>query len=234
MNPTYRLYYAPDNASLIVRLVLEEMALHYDTCLVDRSVGAQGSAAYLALNPAGHIPTLITPDGPVSETAAILLWLADRHGQMAPSVNAPGRGVFLKWLFFASNTLQVGLRLNFYPEKYVGAEANHQAALRAQMQTVLPTHLTLLEQLANEGHDWFGSVEPSVLDYHIACCLRWSALYPDTGPGWFQLSDYPNLAALALQLEQRPAVATAQLAEGLGPTPFTAPQLCTPPEGSAF
>lgn len=234
MTPTYRLFYAPDNASLIVRLVLEEMALPYDTCLVDRSVGAQAEPAYLALNPAGHIPTLMTPDGPISETAAILLWLADRHGQMAPSVDAPDRGVFLKWLFFASNTLQAGLRLNFYPEKYVGAEIRHQAALQAQMQTVLPAHLTLLELLVNERHDWFGGLEPSVLDYHIACCLRWSALYPDANPDWFHLSDYPGLNALALRLEHRPAVAAAQLAEGLGPTPFTAPHPCNPPEGSAL
>jgi len=45
------LHYAPDNASLIVRIVLEELALPYETVLVDRSASAQSSDAYLKLNP---------------------------------------------------------------------------------------------------------------------------------------------------------------------------------------
>ena len=91
MSP-YRLHYAPDNASLIVRLALEELGRPYETVLVDRRAKAQRSPAYLALNPAGRIPTLETPDGPISETGAILLWLADRHGALAPAAGDPARG----------------------------------------------------------------------------------------------------------------------------------------------
>ncbi len=47
----YRLHYAPpDNASLIVRLALEELGQPYQTVLVDRSVTAQASTAYLKIN----------------------------------------------------------------------------------------------------------------------------------------------------------------------------------------
>ncbi len=230
----YVLHYAPDNASLIVRLILEEMGQPYDTRLVDRRTGAQHGAAYRRLNPAGHIPALETPDGPISETGAIVLWLADRHGNMAPASTDPARGAFLKWLFFLSNTLQAGLRMTFYPDKYIGDDAAGQAALRQHMFGELTAHLRLLEQEAKSGHVWFGGASVSVFDYYLACCLRWFALYPEPKSGWFSLADYPELHRLVVRLEGQPAVKAAQQAEGLGPCPFSAPVLARPPEGSAL
>ncbi len=230
----YVLHYAPDNASLIVRLVLEDLGVTYETRLVERGLRAQESAAYRKLNPAGHIPALETPDGPISETAAIVLWLADRHGRMAPAFNAPARGAFLKWVFFLSNTLQAGMRIAFYPEKFIGDDRLEQEALRRHVQGELAKHLTLLEQEAQAGHSWFGGPEVSVFDYYLACCLRWCALYPQLHSEWFCLADFPRLFALARRLETCPAVRVAQKAEGLGPTPFSAPVLAQPPEGSAL
>ncbi|MDP4990215.1 MAG: glutathione S-transferase N-terminal domain-containing protein, partial [Marivita lacus] len=107
------LHYAPDNASLVVRLVLEELRLPYRTALVDRSVSAQQGAAYKRLNPVGRIPALETPDGPIFETAAICLWLADRHREgacLSPDLTDPQRGTFLSWLFFLSNTVHAEMR----------------------------------------------------------------------------------------------------------------------------
>ena len=120
MSPRYRLHYAPDNASAIVRLALEELGLPYAPVLVDRRAEAQRSAAYLKLNPAGRIPVLETPEGPISETGAILLWLADRHGdgRMAPAPDAPTRGAFLAALFFLANTLHPDLIMCFYTHRY--------------------------------------------------------------------------------------------------------------------
>ena len=93
---SYVLHYAPDNASLIVRLALEELGVPYRTALVDRSVKAHRGAAYRALNPAGRIPTLETPQGPISETGAILLWLAETHGALLPGAGAWSRPAWLK------------------------------------------------------------------------------------------------------------------------------------------
>ena len=84
MSHRLRLHYAPDNASLCIRLALEELGLPYETVLVNRATHAQRSPAYLALNPNGLIPVLETPDGPLFETGAILLWLADTHGGLRP------------------------------------------------------------------------------------------------------------------------------------------------------
>ncbi|UYV37756.1 glutathione S-transferase family protein [Rhodobacteraceae bacterium D3-12] len=233
MTPTYRLHYAPDNASLIVRLALEELGLPYETALVDRAANAQASAAYRSLNPHGLIPVLETPNGAIFETGAILLWLADTHGVLAPAPDAPERGDFLKWLFFLSNTLHPGLRMLFYPAKYAGADPTHQAALSATMQSALKTHLQALDNLAATHPPYFNAIPVSALDLYLPPLLRWAALYPSGGTAWFSLSDTPHLAAHAARIEQRPSVGRAILAEGLGETPFTRPIHATPPEGSA-
>jgi glutathione S-transferase len=232
---TYVLHYAPDNASLIVRLALEELGQPYRTVLVDRSRAGQHSAAFRALNPAGLIPVLETPDGPLFETAAILLWLADRHGAMAPAPGAPGRGDFLKWLFFTSNTVHAQLRMLFYPEKYLGEDRSAQENLVRTLTRRSTAHMTLPDalDLLDARMVVRGDAPPEVLDYYIAALLRWCALYPVGGTAWFDLNEYPGLLILAQNLQRRPAVKAAQAAEGLGPTPFTAPVFANPIEGSA-
>lgn len=226
------LHYAPDNASLVIRLALLERGLPFTTRLVDRAARAQKSPAYLALNPAGVIPVLETPDGPLSETAAILLWLGERHGGLGPGPGDPGRGAFLKWLFFTSNTLHADLRLVFYPESYAGPDQAAQQALHSGATARLRDHLALLDTLARAGHPWFAGPDPSALDLYVAALLRWSALYARLGTGWFDPGAVPALMAMAARLETRPSVARAAADEGLGPTPFTRPQPCRPPEGS--
>ena len=226
---TYTLHYAPDNASLIVRLALDEMGLPYRTELVDRRTRQQDSAAYRRLNPAGLIPVLETPDGPLSETAAILLWLVDRHGALGPGVADAQRAGFLKWLFFTSNTLHADLRMIFYPETYApGAEAALHAGVTARMGR----HYGLLDALCGQG-TWFGGADLSVIDLYVVVTMRWAALYAPGG-AWFDAGAFPALAGLAARVEARESVARAAQAEGLGARPFTAPARPTPPEGSAL
>lgn len=234
MTPCYRLHYAPDNASLIVRLVLEELGLPYETVLVDRASGAQTTASYRALNPAGLIPTLQTPDGAIFESGAILLWLADRHGRLAPAHNSSERAAFLKWLFYLSNTVHTNLRMTFYPSQYVGSDDAAQDALRSGARANLCASLDLLEDLALTQQGWFNDASPSVCDFYLVAMLRWMALYPSGDTGWFKLQDWPSLLQLASRLETRPSVAALCVAEGMHPNPFSTPRPPNPPEGSAL
>lgn len=225
----YTLHYAPDNASLIIRLVLETADIPYHATLVNRALREQDSAAYRALNPAGLIPTLVTPHGPVSETGAILLWLGDTHG-LAPAPNHPARAAFLKWLFFLSNTAHADLRQIFYPQLHVppDATAGHHALLTARMIR----HVTLLDRAAADHPGLFTAY--GLLLPYTAALMRWSVLYPAHAPRWLSLTSYPTLAPLLMHLDSTPAAQTVARAEGLGPLPFSAPILPRPPEGSAL
>lgn len=230
----YILHYAPDNASLVIRLVLEELGVPYETRLVDRAARAQQSAAYRTLSPVGRIPALETPQGPIFETAAIALWLADTHRALAPRPDAPDRARFLSWLFFLSNTIHAELRLLFYPATVCGPDSEAQAVLRAHVQDNLTGHFTLLDAECAGGAVLGGPV-PSICDLYAVALLRWPVLYPAAADrSWYRLDRWPALHDLACRLEHRPSAQNAARAEGLGPKPFSAPRLPNPPEGSAL
>ncbi|WP_299729792.1 glutathione S-transferase family protein [uncultured Tateyamaria sp.] len=221
---SYVLHYAPDNASLVIRLALEHQGVPYRTRLVDRSKQAQSSPAYLALNPNGLIPALETPDGAMFETTAILLYLSEQHGKLMPKAGSE-RAAALKWLVWLGNTLHPMLRIMFYPHIYTKGDIEDiRTPARAQI-----THmLGLLEQAQDVA--WLeGPI--SAMSCYLAPMLRWCAIYG--GPAWFDLSDHPRLMDFALLMEQTEPVHRAIAAEGLGATPFSAPRPATPPEGSA-
>jgi len=232
MTQSYRLHYAPDNASLIIRLALEELGQPYETVLVDRAATAQRSADYLALNPAGRIPTLETPDGPISETAAILLWLGDRHGGLVPRVTAPERAAFLNWLLYVANTLHPDMIQLFYVHRYGPEAAWPQIRTAAQKRIARALRVLETEAFARLP-GWLCSQPPSALDLYLAAILRWIQIYPTGGTHWFNLSDCPKLGAMCAALETRPSVAALSAAEGMGARPFTNPAYPAPPEGSA-
>jgi glutathione S-transferase len=197
--------------------------------LVDRSTRQQDGAAYRALNPSGLIPTLETPQGPIAETGAILLWLADTH-RLAPPPGHAERPVFLQWLFFLSNTAHADLRRIFYPHQYCPAEAiaAHHEILAARMVQ----HFRLLDAAARRHPGLFGPAMP--LGAYTVTLSRWSALYPEDAARWFVLDDFPAIRALAHAQEARVETPVIARAEGLGPHPFTAPGYPDPPEGSVL
>lgn len=225
----YRLHYAPDNASLIIRFVLDGAGIPYHTVLVDRSRRQQDSPGYRALNPTGLIPTLETPHGPISETGAILLWLNDTHG-LGPAPASPDRLAFLKWLFFLSNSAHADLRQMFYPRQYCPAEA--LAAHREIMAARVLHHFAMVEAAAAVHPVLFAPARP--LGVYAVVLTRWAALYATGSQPWFDLADYPSLSALARAQEARVETPVIAKAEGLGLHPFTAPEHPDPPEGSVL
>ena len=228
MSNPLRLYYAPDNASLCVRLALEELGLAYETVLVDRSTQAQKSETYLALNPNGVIPVLETSQGAIFETGAILLWLAETQDRLIPPAGTPERMHALQWMIWLTNTLHPTLRMMFYPTQY--ADGDH-APTHCMAARRLKAQLDLLA--AAQTTDWLDSDTPSIHACYLAPMLRWAALYGG-GDMWFDLTDWPRLHAFAKRVEARDSAQKAALAEGLGQTPFSDPSPCNPPEGSAL
>ena len=109
-----------------------------------------------------------------------------------------------------------------------------QATVRGVVQNRLKRHLSILDDLAASPGPFLQGAQVSVLDYYIACMMRWMALYPAAEDrGWFALETTPHLAQRLAWLELRPAVETANTAEGLGTPVFTRPSHPQPPEGSA-
>ncbi|MBJ7539943.1 glutathione binding-like protein [Marinomonas transparens] len=88
-----------------IGIALEEMGLSYDAHLIDITAGDQNDEDYRRLSPNGKIPTLSDPNGPhgeqifLMETGAILLYLAEKTGQLLPT-DPRERIECMQWLFF--------------------------------------------------------------------------------------------------------------------------------------
>jgi glutathione S-transferase len=218
---TLTLHHAPDFASTIVRFALEELELPHTLAIVDIDGGALASAEYRRVNPVGLIPALETDDGPMFETAAILLWLVDRTGRLGPGPNDPDRAAFLSWLFFTSNALHQAALAMFYPHRPAG-ETN-TAAAEAAAQDQIVARLGLIEaMLATQSPRWLSPDHPGVLGYYIGVLVRWLILLPPA-PYGIVLDDFPHLQTVLAAHEARPAAQRVAASDGLGPTPFTNP-----------
>ena len=218
----YVLHYSPDSASMAVRMVLEELNLPHRLQLVNREDGSRDSAAYRAMQPLGLIPALETPEGVMFETAAILLWLADRHPQarLAPAPDDAARGDFLKWFFYTSTNLHPTLLQVFYPHRLIGPEAADAVAQAAHARFV--SYLPALEAAAAAAPDWLSPDRPTILGYYLAMLLRWMGSFASDSGLRIDPADYPALHRVLAALETRPAAQSVARHEGLGPLPFTA------------
>src|SRR6185436_15008410 len=72
----FKLYYAPGTCALATHIALEEAGAAYEAVRVDFGAQAQRSPQYLAVNPKGRVPALVTDSGTLTETPALLLFVA--------------------------------------------------------------------------------------------------------------------------------------------------------------
>jgi GST-like protein len=100
-----QLYSLPTPNGVKISIALEETGLPYEVHRVDFGQNEQTSPEFLSLNPNNKIPAIIDPNGPggqplaLFESGAILLYLAEKTGQLLPRDPA-GRWHATQWLMF--------------------------------------------------------------------------------------------------------------------------------------
>ena len=94
------LYHAPQTRSSTILFLLEELEAPYQVHLLDRKKNENHAPAYLAVNPLGKVPTIMHRGAVVTESVAIMLYLADEFPakELAPKIGAPLRGPYLRWM----------------------------------------------------------------------------------------------------------------------------------------
>ena len=190
----YTLYYSPGTASMVVHLALLEIGAPHELRLVDFDTKAQRDPAYLKLNPRGVVPTLVIDGRPLSESAALLMVLAERHpeAKLAPASGTPEREAWQQWIVYLSNTLMSTYRFWFYPPELGAAE--HTPEVHAALQRKIEGVWVLLDaQLAAHGPYLLGT-EFSGADLLLTMLMRWSRNMPRPATEW------PALKRLAARL----------------------------------
>src|SRR5579884_1686518 len=100
-----QLYSLPTPNGVKVSIMLEEIGLPYEAHLVDIGRNESWTPEFLSLNPNGKIPAILDPNGPdgkplgLFESGAILLYLAEKTGQLLPK-DAGRRYETIEWVFF--------------------------------------------------------------------------------------------------------------------------------------
>ncbi len=117
--PKLTLYHASPSRSSIVRWMLEEVGEPYDVHLLNLADGDQLKPDYLAINPMGKVPALKHGEEVITEVSAICAYLADEFPQakLNVPVGTPGRGAYLKWLFFGPSCVEPAMIDRVSPRK---------------------------------------------------------------------------------------------------------------------
>lgn len=206
----YVLHYYPGNASMAPHMMLRQGGLPHRLELVDRSNNAQKAPAYLKLNPNGRIPTFQDGETVMYEAAAICLYLSEKHPELnlAPAPGTPLRPEFLKWLFWATNTLQPELLTYHYTEKHV-TNPDEIPGVKARSVERLAGMYSQLDQTLADGREWFLGQQTTLLDFYLFMLGRWGRML-DNPP-----RDYPHLGPYLVRLTDLPVVSETLEVEGL-------------------
>lgn len=170
--------------SIKVPIALEEASLAYTLRSVNVHAGEQRDPAFLALNPNGKVPVLIDPAGPdgqfvLTESAAILIYIAEKSGKLLPTSGTARARVFEQLLFHASS-----LGPNFGNTGWARGAANEGAQTRFSAEANRLTDL--LEQRLTEDRFVAGDA------LSIADIAHW---------GWFW-----RRAFVGIDFRRRPAL----------------------------
>jgi glutathione S-transferase len=101
-------HHNPMSRGRIVHFMLEEVGAPYRVVLHSFDKREHKTPEYLALNPMGKIPAIEHRGTVVTEAAAICTYLADAFpaARLAPALDDPARGTYLRWLFFGAGCIE--------------------------------------------------------------------------------------------------------------------------------
>ena len=197
-----QLYFAEGSCAFASLVALEEAGVHFVARKIDMKANEQRSAAYLAINPRGRVPTLIADGRAITETIALLTYIANRfpNAGLLP-LGDPGRLArayeLMSW--FASG-LHVTIAQIWRSTRFT-QDATAIAALRAEGPVILLEDYREIERLMDGP--WLLGESYSVLDPYAVVFWRWGERLG------FDMDRFPAWAAHRARVMARPAVERA-------------------------
>lgn len=163
------LHYHPYSRAAGSIWALEEAGVPYELKIVDILKGGQKHPDYVAINPMGKMPTLVDGDAVVTEAAAIALYLADRYapGRLAPALDDPRRGTYLRWSFFAPSVIEpaVTAKASGWEVKEVSAGWGSYASMIAAAESAVAKGPFLLGEDFTMADVVFGGLIRFLMDF---------------------------------------------------------------------
>jgi GST-like protein len=203
-----QLYSLPTPNGVKVSIALEELGLPYEAHKVDFASNDQTSPAFLSLNPNNKIPAIVDPNGPggkplaLFESGAILVYLAEKTGQLLPT-DAALRYETLQWLMFQMGGIgpmfgQLGFFHKFAGKDYEDKRPRDRYAAESRRL------LGVLEQRV-AGRQWIMGEQYTIADIAIWPWVRnLVGFYGAADVVGY--ADFPEVARVVAAFAARPAV----------------------------
>ncbi|MBO1270949.1 glutathione S-transferase N-terminal domain-containing protein [Shewanella sp. 4t3-1-2LB] len=181
-----------------ISIALEELGLDYQVHALDLAAKEQKQSAFLKINPNGRIPAIVDHDNDdfaVFESGAILLYLAEKTGQLLPA-EAKARSQVIQWLMFQMSGVgpmmgQANVFYRYFPKKIPEAIERYQNEGRRLFE-VMDSQLAHSQYLAGN-------------DYSIADIASWPWVNIHEWSG-ISIDGLPHLQRWLQLIAARPAV----------------------------
>lgn len=172
MTAPFIVHGARGTGSVVVEAALTLLSVPYRVeeapSLADRS------DAFARTNPMRQVPALVLPTGELmTESAAILIWLADAHpaGRLSPAIDDGRRPAFLRWMAFVSAAIYSLFWIRDDPSR-LAADAAHEALIRSRVDERITHCWTVMEAQLAPGRYLLGD-ELTALDLYVTVISRW-------------------------------------------------------------
>jgi glutathione S-transferase len=191
-----KLYEFAPTRSIRVRWTLQELGLDFEAISVNLTTGENATPEFLRVNPAGKLPVLVDGDFVLTESVAIVLYLADKHPakRLAP-VDLEERAELIRWMLFTVTELEqplwrIARHTMIYPEaERLPADIVLASREFRQMAAVLEAHMRNRQFVVGES--------VTVGDFVLAYTLDW-------GNEEKLLDDCPALVSYMKRMYDRP------------------------------
>lgn len=203
---TLTLYYTPGTCAQAVRIALEEAGAPHQLVRVDFAAGQQRTPEYLAINPKGRVPALATPQGTLTETPALLAYVAQSFpaARLLPT-DAHGFARLQEFHSYLASTVHIAHAHRPRASRW----ADEPEAIAA-MQRKVPQNMTdcfnLIENHylppADQG-PWVMGEQYTVADGYLFTIASWLA------SDAVDIALFPKVHAHTQRMLQRPAVQRA-------------------------
>jgi glutathione S-transferase len=202
-----KLFYAPNTCALASHIALEEAGADYETARIDFRANDQRKPEYLAINPKGRVPALVTDRGILTETPAILAFVAQSFpkSRLAPLDDAFAFGRIQAFNSYLCSTVHVAHAHRLRGYRWADDEAAF-AAMKKKVPQSVGECFDLIEREMFAG-PWVMGEAYTISDPYLFTLAQWLE-----GDG-VDIARFPKVRDHRHRMVERPAVKAALAAE---------------------
>jgi glutathione S-transferase len=206
-----KLYYSTGACSLAPHILLEETGEPYEAELVSINAGKTRSPEYLAINPKGRVPALVTREGEIlTEVPAIAWYIAAGAAtiKLLPQGGLPLARCF-EWFNWLSGTVHTSAFGAYWRAHRFLEDEKLYPPLQQKGRKNILEHFAYIESKL-KGRSWAVGQAYTAVDAYLGVFYRWGGRI-----GLDMRADYPGWTAHAERLMERPAVQRSLKQEGV-------------------